>query len=164
MSSMDDGGSARLRIAGPADAPALLALKRQLDDQTSFMLIEPGERDASLAWSDSSAVIVAEAAGGLCGYVELTPGEFRRNRTTAYLVIGVLASASGKGLGGALLRAAREWASGRGLHRIELTVMAHNERALALYQREGYQIEGRRAECLVVDGRYVDELYMALLL
>jgi RimJ/RimL family protein N-acetyltransferase len=42
--------------------------------------------------------------------------------------------------------------------------MAHNRRAAALYQRMGFSIEGRRSECLLVDGRFVDELYMAALL
>jgi RimJ/RimL family protein N-acetyltransferase len=96
--------------------------------------------------------------------VELAGGEFSRNRLTAYLVIGVLAEAGGKGVGTALLREAIGWAAGRGLHRLELTVMAHNHRAIALYQRVGFTIEGRRAQCLVVNGQFTDELYMGLLL
>ena len=42
--------------------------------------------------------------------------------------------------------------------------MAHNHRAADLYQRMGFSIEGRRTECLLVDGQFVDELYMATLL
>jgi RimJ/RimL family protein N-acetyltransferase len=53
--------------------------------------------------------------------------------------------------------------AGHSIHRLELTVMAHNERAAALYQRVGYTVEGRARECLFVDGRMVDELYMAKL-
>jgi RimJ/RimL family protein N-acetyltransferase len=41
--------------------------------------------------------------------------------------------------------------------------MAHNQPAQELYQRMGFTIEGRCRECLAVDGRLVDELYMALL-
>jgi GNAT superfamily N-acetyltransferase len=72
--------------------------------------------------------------------------------------------ASGKGIGTGLLRQARDWAATHGLHRLELTVMAHNHRAADLYQRMGFSIEGRRTECLLVDGQFVDELYMAALL
>jgi RimJ/RimL family protein N-acetyltransferase len=50
-----------------------------------------------------------------------------------------------------------------GIHRLELTVMAHNERAAAVCQRVGYTVEGRACECLFVDGRMADELYMAKL-
>ena len=73
-------------------------------------------------------------------------------------------AAGGRGIGAGLLRQARDWAIRNGLHRLELTVMAHNHRAADLYQRMGYSVEGRRAQCLLVDGRFVDELYMAALL
>jgi hypothetical protein len=36
-------------MAGPGDAAALLRLKQQLDLETSFMLLEPGERETSVA-------------------------------------------------------------------------------------------------------------------
>jgi RimJ/RimL family protein N-acetyltransferase len=165
---------ARLRTAGSADADSLLRLKQRLDHETSFMLLEPGERDTSAealarhldseARSGNSVVIVAETGDELAGYVELTGGSFRRNRATAHVVIGVVAAASGRGIGAGLLRQARDWAAGHGLHRLELTVMAHNRRAADLYRRMGFSVEGRRAQGLLVDGRFVDELYVAALL
>jgi RimJ/RimL family protein N-acetyltransferase len=165
---------ARLRIAGPDDAAALLRLKQQLDHETSFMLFEPGERDTSVpalarhledvARSGNSAVIVAELRDGLAGYLELAGGPCRRARATGYLVMGVLAAAGGRGIGTALLAEAKRWAAAHGLHRLELTVMAHNRRAFDLYSRMGFSVEGRRSECLLVDGRFVDELYMAAIL
>jgi hypothetical protein len=36
--------------------------------------------------------------------------------------------------------------------------MTQNHRAADLYQRMGFSIEGRRAQCLFVDGRFIDEL------
>jgi hypothetical protein len=36
-----------LRIAGPDDAVVLMKLKQRLDEETSFMLLEPDERDVS---------------------------------------------------------------------------------------------------------------------
>ena len=40
--------TARIRTARPYDAAALLDLKRQLDEETAFMMYEPGERDSSV--------------------------------------------------------------------------------------------------------------------
>lgn len=164
----------RIRPARPYDAAALLELKRQLDRETAFMMYEPGERDgpvqdltaelASLARSANSVVLLAELADELIGYVQLTGGTLRRSRATAYLVIGVLARAAGRGTGTGLLRQAQAWAAARGLHRLELTVMAHNTRAIRLYERTGFTVEGRRSECLLIDGQFVDELTMAVLL
>jgi RimJ/RimL family protein N-acetyltransferase len=79
-------------------------------------------------------------------------------------VIGVRRKAAGRGLGGALLDRVDEWARKTGVTRLELTVMAHNERALRLYTRQGYEIEGRRRNSLRVGGDYVDELALAKLL
>ena len=165
---------AQIRVAGPRDAAALLRLKQRLDQETSFMLLEPGERDTrvdrlaaeldDIAQSGNSAVIVAESVGELTGYVEVRGGAFRRNRATGYLVIGVLAQASGHGVGTELLAEAKRWAVAHGLHRIELTVMADNQRAIGLYERLGFTVEGRRTQCLLVGGRFADELYMAVIL
>ena len=139
---------ARIRAARPYDAAALLDLKRQLDAETAFMIYEPDERDTS----------VQDLA------VELAGGSFRRSRATAYVVIGVRADAAGLGIGTGLLRQAKDWAAAHGLHRLELTVMAHNTRAIRLYERMGFSVEGRRSECLLVDGQFIDELTMAVIL
>jgi RimJ/RimL family protein N-acetyltransferase len=164
----------RFRAAGPDDAADLLALKHDLDRQTSFMLLEPQERSEGIedvaadldrmADTINSVVIVAEEAGRLVGYAEARGGRFRRNQITAHVVIGVLAAASGRGVGSGLLRELELWAPAHEIHRLEFTVMAHNRRASHLYERMGFTVEGRRRECLLVDGHLVDELYMAKLL
>jgi RimJ/RimL family protein N-acetyltransferase len=151
-----------------------MRLKQQLDEETSFMLFEPGERDPSVpklaahlekvAGSGNSMVLLAETGGELTGYLELIGGKARRNRSTTHVVIGVLARASGRGVGSGLLREAVRWSAEQGLHRVELTVMAHNARAVALYERMGFVVEGRARECLHIDGQFVDELQMAMLL
>jgi RimJ/RimL family protein N-acetyltransferase len=63
-----------------------------------------------------------------------------------------------------LLEEAKRWAAARGVHRIELNVMARNHRAIALYERMGFVHEGRRVDCLLIDGKFLDELYMAITL
>jgi len=47
--------------------------------------------------------------------------------------------------------------------RIELTVYADNAAAIALYERHGFQIEGRLRAYALRGGRYVDALAMARL-
>jgi len=42
--------------------------------------------------------------------------------------------------------------------------MAHNARAIRLYKRMGFAIEGTKRQALLVNGTYVDEYYMAKLL
>jgi RimJ/RimL family protein N-acetyltransferase len=163
----------RFRQAVAGDADGLLALKKDLDHQTSFMLLEPGERserhediaaDLDSIAGTNCVVIVAETGRQLVGYVEARGGRFRRNQITAHVVIGVHAAASRRGIGTGLLKELEFWAAAHAVHRLELTVMAHNQRARKLYERMGFAVEGRRRECLLIDGHLIDELYMAKLL
>jgi RimJ/RimL family protein N-acetyltransferase len=79
-------------------------------------------------------------------------------------VVGIRHKFAGQGIGKKLFEALERWAVEHGLHRLELTVMCHNERAIRLYQKMGYNIEGVKQDSLRVDGRYVDEYYMAKIL
>ena len=164
-----------IRLAGPRDAAALLGLLHRLDAQSPFMMLEPGERETTpdrvrdrLAahGADGSFDLVAEAAGGavLAGWLSAEVLPFRRAGQTGYLVLGVDADAAGRGIGAALLAAAADEARRRGLRRLELTVMADNLRALGLYLRSGFQVEGLRRQAIVRDGAPVDEYYMGRLL
>ena len=111
----------------------------------------------------NSVVLVADDQETLLGYVEADGGRFRRNRHSAQVVIGVRQHAAERGLGRALLQELSRWAERQGVHRLELTVMAHNSRAVALYRSAGYELEGTRRHSLLLDGAYVDELSLAKL-
>ena len=80
-----------IRPATVADAAAVLALKRALDRETSFMLLEPDERtktDAemaeelrSIAERPSGVVLLADDDGAVVGYVEARSATFGGTRT-----------------------------------------------------------------------------------
>jgi ribosomal protein S18 acetylase RimI-like enzyme len=164
---------ADIRKAGPGDAAALLGLLHKLDAQSDFMMLEPGERESApdqlrdrlaAQGADGSFDLVADEAGRLAGWLSAEVLPFRRSRRTAYLVLGVDADFAGRGIGAALLATAADEAQLRGLWRLELTVMADNLRALTLYARSGFQVEGLRRRALIRDGTPVDEYYMGRLL
>ena len=156
------------------DAEELLRLQHRLDEETTMMMLEPGERRSDLddarshvqetLASTNSTIIVAESNGRIVGYVEAEGGRYRRIRHTAHVVIGVLRSHQGRGIGRALLAALRSWAVDHGVSRLELTVRADNEPARRLYERAGFVVEGMRRESLRADGEMIDELAMAHLL
>ncbi|HLL34498.1 MAG TPA: GNAT family protein [Streptomyces sp.] len=50
-----------------------------------------------------------------------------------------------------------------GLHRIQLEAYGHNHRALRVYEKVGFVVEGVRREAAFRDGAWVDEVLMALL-
>ena len=61
--------------------------------------------------------------------------------------------------------AAIEWARERGLHKLCLSVFAHNEAAIALYRKFGFIEEGRRIkQYRRTSGELWDSIEMGLLL
>ncbi|MES1951707.1 N-acetyltransferase GCN5 [Salinisphaera sp. S4-8] len=78
------------------------------------------------------------------------------------LAMGVKASHQGQGVGSELLRAAIDLAQNwLNIRRIELTVYAENEPAVALYKKHGFEVEGQALLYAFRDGHYVSALYMA---
>ena len=138
------------------------------------MLLEPDERTstveeqrrriAGLLATENSTILVAEAGSRFVGYLEAGGGRHRRDRHTAYLVVGILQEFTGRGVGTRLFQHAEKWARERILHRLELTVMTHNEAGVALYRKMGFLIEGTRREALQVKGVWVDEYFMGKVL
>jgi RimJ/RimL family protein N-acetyltransferase len=164
-----------IRQALPEDAEAYLALARQLDQETRFMMMEPGERTTTIlsmrkrlqayAKTQNQRIFVAEnEAGDLIGLLGAQGGDYRRNYRTVHIFVGILQAYTGKGIGKRLFETMEAWARNWGAHRLELTVMRHNERGLALYQKMGFTIEGQMHDALWVDGQYIDEYIMGKIL
>ena len=71
----------------------------------------------------------------------------------------------GKGVGQVLMAEALYWARERSaLKRIELKVYVRNAAAVHIYEKFGFEVEGRRRKIVFQDGVYLDDYVMALLL
>jgi ribosomal protein S18 acetylase RimI-like enzyme len=136
-----------IRKIRESDAEQFLNLCQKLDDETRFMLLESGERTTtieeqrdqveSLLKQENQTIFVAEHDNQIVGYLAAYGGDFKRNRHSAYLTIGILSAFTGQGIGTQLLRALEEWAQQHHIHRLELTVMTHNKAGIALYRKQG---------------------------
>jgi ribosomal protein S18 acetylase RimI-like enzyme len=109
-------------------------------------------------------VLVAEAGGSVTGYVALghaTPLE--SNRHVVYMRgLAVAAEHQRRGVGRALVEAAVAAARERGARRLTLRVLGPNTAARALYESCGFVVEGVLRGEFLLDGRYVDDVLMAL--
>ncbi|MGW7379412.1 N-acetyltransferase family protein [Streptomyces sp. NPDC054794] len=74
--------------------------------------------------------------------------------------LAVAEEARGRGVGRALIRAAVEETRRRGARRITLRVLGHNAPARKLYESEGFVVEGLLPEEFLLDGKYVDDVFM----
>jgi len=163
-----------IRTIHESDAEQFLNLCNKLDTETQFMMLEPGERTTTpeeqrtqivhLLKHGNQTIFVVVHGDQLVGYLAAIGGEFKRNRQSVHIIIGILQAFTGQGIGTKLFQTLEEWAHKQHIHRLELTVMDHNKDGIALYKKQGFEIEGTKRHSLLVNGQFVDEYYMAKLL
>ena len=107
-------------------------------------------------------ILVACAGDEIVGHAGLDPaGKSPRRSHAMHLGMTVRSDWHGKGVGSALMEALLALADGwLNVTRIELTVFVDNERAIALYKKHGFEIEGTHKAYALRDGRYVDTFSM----
>jgi putative acetyltransferase len=160
-----------LRRATPDDAPAFVALMADPQVYGGLMQLPfPSEAQwrQRLEGSDNGSAelsLVAERDGSIVGSAGLHPvGAHVRRRHVAMIGISVRPDAQGQGVGTALMQALCDYAD-RWAHilRIELGVYTDNVRAIALYRRFGFEVEGTHKGYALRDGAFVDSHTMARL-
>ncbi len=160
-------------LAKPDDAMRLSELMVRLESQTSFMMYEAEEipnvdmlkkRISVGSLSIQEVFLLAQDTYNLVGYTLVCCGSLSRNRGVGTLSIGVLQEVQSRGVGSALLCEAITWAKSQKLYRLQLQVQTCNKRALSLYLKFGFKIEGILHRCAFIKGKYVDKYQMALLL
>lgn len=158
-SELGDAAAMARLMSHPEVLPGLMQLPYGSEEQWRARLSD------NLAPGRSDLPLVALIDGELIASAGLHPaGPALRRRHVMSLGLAVAPQAQGRGVGKALMAAlidyADNWAQ---VLRIELGVYVDNERAIALYQRFGFEIEGRQRGYALRDGRYVDSYAMARL-
>lgn len=82
----------------------------------------------------------------------------------ASIFLGILKNYLGQGIGRRFFQQMFEWAGEAGLTRLELMTGVNNQRAIALYQSLGFEVECIKKQDLIIDGKPVDQYQMSLLL
>ncbi|MEW1547139.1 GNAT family N-acetyltransferase [Streptomyces tsukubensis] len=172
-------GSFRVRSARAEDEAALGALDR--DTWSTLHAVAPEPVPPYDPFFDSTHrpehYLVAEEAeetgetegaeeargtGGLLGYIRLVPPTpLLCNRHVRQIQgLAVAEAARGRGVARALLRAAYGEARRQGAVRMTLRVLGHNAPARALYESEGFAVEGVLPGEFHLGGEYVDDVLM----
>ena len=164
-----DAPEITIRSMEPADAAEVSALNGapgtfegllQLPDMPVASRLEYLQKVDPL-----SCRLVAVAAGTIIGSAGLHVGQNSLRRAHVRMLgIGIAPGWQGRGVGKLLIGRLLDWADRwAGVLRVELTVHADNDRAIALYRAMGFVEEGRHRAYALKDGRYVDALCMARL-
>ena len=112
--------------------------------------------------TESDHILVAVVDGEVVGVIGLHTLSRPRVNHRAEIGMMVRDDWQGKGVGTAIMRAAIDLADKwLNLTRLELTVFTDNERAIALYRKFGFEIEGTLRKYAFRDGEFVDVYAMA---
>jgi RimJ/RimL family protein N-acetyltransferase len=162
----------RVRPAVPGDASRLVELASAVAaEEEGWLLADARWRSAAderryiraLNRHPDAALYVAELEGGeLAGRLSLMRDPHPSSKHVADLGLMVAAVHRRRGIGTALMETAEAWARGAGVTKLELHVFPHNEPAIALYEKLGYEREGlRRGQYARSDGSFSDVILMA---
>lgn len=154
-----------VREARPEDRDAYVAVFEKVAAERRWIGTEPPvdhERvDRAIAEArerDDRLRMVADVDGTVVGMLGA-----EENAGIVSFGMAVAAAWRRRGVGSRLLEACLAWARERGAHKVTLQVWPHNTAAIGLYERYGFEVEGRlRAHYRRQSGELWDALLMGL--
>ena len=159
-----------VRAAEPSDAHALVDLANAVGAEPEGWLItttnwrtaaEERRYLKSIRRYPHAAVFVAERHGEIVGRLSVGRDPHPASDHVADLGLMVAKGHRRHGVGWGLLEQAARWARAVGVEKLELHVFPHNDGAIRLYERFGFEREGyRKAHYRRPDG-LVDAILMA---
>ncbi|GED34956.1 GNAT family N-acetyltransferase [Brevibacillus centrosporus] len=171
------GTTYTIRSAAPSDAEALSGLRVKIDGETENLDREPGEAfidpagfeqiiqmDAQLT---RNLFLVAVVEDKIVGFSRCEGTYLTRFAHKAEFGVCILKAYWGFGIGKNLLKQSLAWADSNGIKKMTLNVLQTNEKAIQLYEKLGFEVEGvwKHDRLLsdenyyhtVVMGRFVEE-------
>ncbi len=165
-----------LREATPKDAKELLRVMKILDKETPFLLVNEHSLNLDetamaqqinfLYEEDNQLILLAFNHDTLIGVATVTGETDPPLKHIGEIGISVLKEYWGYGLGTVMLEEVIFWArEGQQMKRLEIKVQKRNKRAIHLYQKLNFDIEGIiRSGFLSEDNDYLDVVLMSLIL
>ncbi len=165
---LKDGRKVWLRDYKPSDMDALVSMYAGLSEETLRWSLPPYDRQKIERWTaglSNKIMLVALSDDKIVGHLLVTTFPNDRLRGIGELIIYLHQDFQNAGLGAAMMVESLAQSRARGLHRVRLTVVADNQRAVRLYEKMGFQREGlSRDSYFGSDRRYHDSVEMATLL
>jgi [ribosomal protein S18]-alanine N-acetyltransferase len=135
----------RVRTVAEGDLDACVALFVEVAAERRWLASEPpvDEKEVRARWrsllatGEGTLVLAEDDAGGPPLGMAAMVG-----RTSPELGMLVAPTARRRGVGDALLRACVDWARGVGAREVVLHVFPHNDAAIALYRKQGFEDRG----------------------
>ncbi|GGP11834.1 GNAT family N-acetyltransferase [Oceanobacillus neutriphilus] len=160
-----------IRTAEEKDAKRLPAIRLQIDGETENMDRERGEAyidEAGFkhiikndAESLNNLFLTAEVDGEIVGFSRCEGNMLKRTSHQVDFGVCVLKEYWGYAIGQNLLKESIHWAEFNKIKKIKLSVLETNDKAIKLYKKYGFEIEGvLKKDKRLSDGNYYNTVLM----
>ncbi len=158
----------KIREIEVEDYKELLDFMKKVKGETNFLLGYPDEIKLSyedekehikkVKTSETSNYFVVMKNNKMIGCIGFNGNTARKMKHYGTIGISVLKEYWGRGVATALLEKLISWSKEKGIKKINLDVFENNERAIKLYEKFGFKLEG-----CIEDGIFDGENYINLL-
>ena len=161
--------------AKESDAEKIVAFYNYVGGETSYLSFEKDEYPMDveaqaesirgLEGNETNIMLMAMDGEDIAGIATISSSHKVKARHDGGLGIVVAQRYQGQGIGTELIRRLIEWARGNGItRRISLDTRADNVKAVELYMKLGFIVEGCRRNATLLDGKYYDIYVMGMML
>ncbi len=162
-----------IREAMPEDVRAVLDYVEAVSGESDFLTFGPGEFELTEAQekdflgrcheADNQLYIVGLIGDQIVSTLNFSAGRRPRVRHSGEFGLSVRKSCWGLGVGAFMLDALIDWAKAtQVVKKINLHTRTDNQRAIALYLRKGFMIEGMVSRGIFLHGEYFNHYLMGL--
>lgn len=163
------------RRAREGDAEKIVDFYNYVGGETSYLSFEKDEYPMnvkeqeenirSLEGKKASIMLLAMDGEEIAGIATINSSAKIKARHDGELGIVVAKRYQGQGIGTELIRQLIQWAKGNGVTtRLSLDTRADNVKAVELYMKFGFVVEGCRRNSTLLDGKYYDLYVMGMML
>lgn len=168
-------GQINYRRVQESDAQHIVEFYNYVGGETSYLSFEKDEYPLnveaqieairSLEGNQTNIMLLAMDGDEIAGIATINSSSKIKARHDGELGIVVAKKYQGQGIGTELIRQLIEWAKGNGVTtRISLDTRADNVKAVSLYLKFGFVVEGCRKNSTLLNGTYYDLYVMGMML
>lgn len=158
-----------------SDAEKIVKFYNFVGGETSYLSFEKDEYPLSveeqvqsirsLEGNQTNIMLMAMDGEEIAGIATISSSGKIKARHDGELGIVVAKKYQGQGIGTELIRQLIEWAKGNGVTtRISLDTRADNVKAVELYMKFGFVVEGCRKNSTLLNGKYYDLYVMGMMI
>lgn len=171
--TLKDGTEAVLREAIPADAQSIIDFYNIVGGESDFLSFGKNEFIRSpdeyanyietVAAEDNSIMLLAVINGAIASIATINSSQRARSLHNGTLGIVISEQYTGYGLGKKMMMELIQWAKQNSItKKISLVTREDNLRAIDLYEKLGFEEEGRLKNDTYMNGRYYSAVLMGL--